>query len=163
MKPADQYQTSEAGYDLIKEFEDCKLIAYPDPKTGGDPWTVGWGATGPGITRGTVWTQKQADERLRSDVQIRERIVAKYVTVPITQGMFDALVSIIFNVGAGSANKDGIIWLKSGKPSTLLRKLNAGDYAGARAEFLKWVSPGSNVEWGLRRRRNAELVLWDSQ
>ena len=161
MNPVSHYSTSSAGYDLIKEFESCKLIAYPDPKTGGDPWTVGWGATGPGIVRGTIWTQKQADDRLIEDVQKRERIVQMYVQVPITQGMFDALVSIVFNVGPGSKSKDGIIWLKNGNPSTLLRKLNQADYSGARAEFLKWVSPGSNVEKGLRRRRTAELALWD--
>jgi lysozyme len=161
MKPAIEYRTSEHGLDLIKSFESCKLVAYPDPKTGGDPWTVGWGATGPGIGPGTVWTQQHADDRLKQDVSEREKIVWRYVKVPITQGMFDALVSIVFNVGFGSTTRDGIIQLKNGQPSTLLRKLNASDYAGARAEFMKWVSPGSNVEKGLKRRRTAEVALWD--
>lgn len=152
--------TSKAGYDLIKAYEACVLQAYPDPKTGGAPWTVGWGATGPGIERGTVWTQSQADQRLVADVSYREDLVRQAVHVPLTQGQFDALVSIVFNVGAGGATRDGIIRLKSGQPSTLLRKLNAGDYAGAGQAFMSWVSPGSAVEKGLTRRRRAELALW---
>lgn len=155
--------TSPAGYALLKEFESCKLTAYPDPKTGGAPWTCGWGATGPGIERGTVWTQSQADQRLVSDVAYREDLVRQAVKVPLTQGQFDAMVSIVFNVGPGSAQKDGIIRLKSGQPSTLLRKLNTGEYTEAGQEFLKWVSPGSAVENGLRRRRLAELDLWNSK
>jgi lysozyme len=149
-------KTSDAGLGIIKAFESCKLTAYPDPKTGGAPWTVGWGATGPGITTGTVWTQEQADARLLADVEERESLVDMAVTVPMTQGQFDAMVSIIFNVGAGSKWKDGIIRLRNGQPSTLLRLLNAGDYAGCADQFMRWVSPGSNVENGLRRRRTAE-------
>lgn len=162
LRPAIEYRTSPEGQNVIKEFEDCKLVAYPDPKTGGDPWTVGWGATGEGIGPGTVWTQAQADHRLTEDLHRFENMVFKYVKAPLTQGMFDALVSIFFNVGPGSMKKDGIARLKNGNPSTLLRKLNAGDYDGARAEFLKWVSPGSNVERGLRRRRLAEIERWDA-
>ncbi|MGJ7508672.1 lysozyme [Variovorax sp. GT1P44] len=153
---------SAVGLDLIKEFESCELKAYPDPKTGGAPWTVGWGATGPGIGPGTVWTQEQADARLASDVGLRETMVNNAVTVPVTQGQFDALVSIVFNVGAGSSSRDGIIRLKDGRPSTLLRKLNARDYQGASEAFDSWISPGSNVENGLRRRRKAEREVFDS-
>ncbi|WP_082755106.1 lysozyme [Variovorax sp. PAMC 28711] len=155
-------QTSKRGVDLIKQFESCKLVAYPDPKTGGDPWTVGWGATGRGIGRGTIWEQSQADQRLAVDIAEREAIVSANVTVPMTQGQFDAMVSIVFNVGAGSASRDGIIRLKDGRPSTLLRKLNAGDYEGASLAFDSWVSPGSNVEKGLRRRRAAERAVFES-
>jgi lysozyme len=152
--------TSKAGIDLIKRYEDCKLVAYPDPKTGGAPWTVGWGATGPDIHEGTVWTQQQADDRLQADIAEREDMVNDAVTVPLTQGQFDAMVSIVFNVGQGSTRKDGIIRLKDGRPSTLLRLLNAGDYAGCADQFLRWVSPGSNVERGLRRRRTEEREMF---
>lgn len=155
-------KTSQAGYDLIKEFEDCQLKAYPDPKTGADPWTVGWGATGPEIGPDTVWTQDQADSRLVQDVGEREAMVEAAVTHPMTQGQFDAFVSIVFNVGHGSTWKDGIIRLKDGRPSTLLRKFNAGDIAGAETEWLKWISPGTNVTKGLLRRRMAELELFRS-
>lgn len=161
MKPAVEYTTSDKGIQLVKDFEGCKLVAYPDPKTGGDPWTVGYGATGSGIGPGTVWTQEHADARLKEDLRQFELLVYKYVKVLLTQGQFDALVSIIFNVGPGSMNKNGIIRLKNGNPSTLLRKLNEGDYTNARAEFMRWVSPGSNVENGLRRRRTAEVKRWD--
>jgi lysozyme len=156
-------KTSSIGLDLIKHFESCKLAAYPDPKTGGAPWTVGWGATGSGIGPGTVWTQEQADARLLEDVGQRETMVNNAVTVPLTQGQFDAVVSIVFNVGAGSKYKDGIIRLKSGQPSTLLRMLNARDYDGCAEQFMRWVSPGSNVENGLRRRRTAERARFLEQ
>lgn len=155
-------KTSKTGYDLIKKFEDFKLKAYPDPKTGAEPWTVGWGATGPDIGPDTVWTQDQADSRLAKNVTEREAMVDGAVTHPMTQGQFDAFVSIIFNVGAGSKWKDGIIRLKDGRPSTLLRKFNMGDIAGAEAEWLKWISPGTNVAKGLLRRRMAELELFRS-
>lgn len=154
---------SKSGIDLIKSFEACKLLAYPDPKTGAAPWTIGWGATGANIKQGVVWSQQQADDRLMEDIGEREAIVGAAVKVPLTQGQFDALVSIVFNVGQGSNSRDGIIRLKDGRPSTLLRKLNAMDYAGASQAFDSWISPGSSVEKGLRRRRSAERVLFDSQ
>ncbi len=155
-------KTSPKGIQLIQQFESCALKAYPDPKTGAAPWTVGWGATGADITPSTEWTQYQADARLLQDLAEREAAVSSAVRVPLRQGQFDALVSIVFNVGAGGANRDGIIRLKNGQPSTLLRKLNAGDYAGASAEFEKWISPGSNVAAGLLRRRKAERALFDA-
>lgn len=151
--------TSEAGYDLIKRFESCRLKAYPDPKSGGDPWTCGWGETR-GVTPDTWWTQDEADRRLVESVRAVENIVSRHVTHEMTQGQFDAFVSIIFNVGPGNQWKDGICRLKDGRPSTLLRKFNEGDEAGAETEWMKWVSPGSNVENGLKNRRMAELALF---
>jgi lysozyme len=156
-------KTSPAGIALIKAFESCKLKAYPDPKTGGAPWTCGWGATGADIGPDTVWTQAQADARLAADIAEREAMVLAAVTHPMTQGEFDAFVSIVFNVGKGSATKDGILRLKSGNPSTLLRKFNAGDIGGAETQWLLWVSPGSSVEHGLFRRRQAELALFRTE
>jgi lysozyme len=152
-------KTSAAGIALIKFFESCVLKAYPDPKTGGAPWTCGWGETS-GVTPDTWWTQSEADRRLAESIEARELIVSRYVTAPMTQGQFDAFVSIIFNVGPGNQYKDGICRLKDGRPSTLLRKFNAGDVAGAEVEWMKWVSPGSAVENGLRNRRAAELKLF---
>lgn len=152
-------KTSQAGIDLIKAFEGCHLKAYPDPKTGGAPWTCGWGETC-GVTKDTWWTQEEADRRLMESIAAREILVSKYVTHPTTQGQFDAFVSIIFNVGAGNQYKDGICRLKDGRPSTLLRKFNAGDIGGCESEWTRWISPGSNVEKGLLRRRMAELKLF---
>lgn len=153
---------SPAGVQLIKDFEGCKLTSYPDPKTGGHPYTVGWGATGAGIGPETVWTQPYADARLLEDIAEREAVINAKVTHPMTQGQFDAFVSILYNVGHGNPRRDGIIELKSGWPSTLLRKFNAGDIGGAETEWCKWVSPGSSVMHGLFRRRQAELVLFRS-
>ena len=157
-------RASSAVRTFLKTKEGLSLTAYPDPKTGGDPWTVGYGATGDGIGPGTVWTLQQAEDRFNEDVAFREELVRQHVSVPLTQGQFDALVSIIYNVGVGSRTRDGIIRLKNGKPSTLLRLLNAGDYRGAREQFFKWVSPGSSVERGLTIRRKQEVEdFWDAE
>jgi lysozyme len=149
-------KTSEAGKELIKGFENCVLKAYPDPKTGGAPWTCGWGTT-EGVTAHTEWTQEQADYHFEADLRIFERLVDKYVVHEKTQGQYDAFVSILYNVGPGNAEKDGIIRLRRGGPSTLLRKFNEGDLAACETEWLKWISPGSWVSKGLLRRRMAEL------
>ena len=155
-------KASQVGRDLIMDFEGCRLEAYPDPKTGGAPWTCGWGATGPSIGPGTVWTQEQADERFDEHLTLFENMVNNAITTEITQGMFDALVSITYNVGPGRPPKDGLTQLKAGAPSTLLRLVNARDFEGAAAQFERWVSPGSNVERGLLRRRQAERRVFES-
>ncbi|MBC7603879.1 MAG: lysozyme [Ramlibacter sp.] len=155
-------KTSEAGIALIKRFESCRLKAYPDPKTGGEPYTCGWGETS-GVTEDTWWTQEEADRRLEESIEAREAIVDRYVTHEMTQGQFDAFVSIIFNVGPGNQWKDGICRLKNGQPSTLLRKFNDGDIGGCEEQWLRWISPGSSVERGLLNRRRAELELFRSE
>lgn len=156
-------KTSERLKTFLKQKESLRLTAYPDPKTGGAPWTVGYGSTGADVREGTVWTQEKADQRFEDDLEQFEFIVNDAVKVPLTQGQFDALVSIVYNVGPGSKYKDGIVRLKDGRPSTLLRKLNEGDYKNARAEFYRWVSPGSGVENGLRIRRGQEVTeFWDA-
>lgn len=156
-------KTGPNGVAVIQHYEGRVLTAYPDPLSGGPPWTCGWGATGAGIGPGTVWTSQQCDDRLVSDLVSRESDASAAIRVPMTQGQFDAFVSLLFNVGHGSPIKDGIVRLRNDYPSTLLRKLNAGDYDGARAEFARWISPGSSVEHGLRRRRAAEQALWDGK
>lgn len=136
------------GLALIKSFEGCKLAAYPDPGTGGDPWTIGWGATGPRIAKGVVWTQAQADQRLTGDVaRFASQVTRALAGAATTQSQFDAMTSFHYNTGA----------LLS---STLLRKHKAGDYAGAAAEFGKWVHAGGHVLPGLVKRRAAEAVLY---
>ena len=126
-------------YVLIRHFESCRLRSYPDPKTGGAPYTIGWGATGAEIGPGITWTQDRADARLEGDVAQREADANNAIRVVVTQGQFDAFVSLLFNVGHGSPIKDGIVRLASGYPSTLLSKLNAGDYEGAGDQFLRWI------------------------
>lgn len=87
--------------------------------------------------------------------------IEKFVTVPLTQGQVDGLCSIIYNVGPGAANiKDGIIWLRNGQHSTLLKKLNAGDYAGAQAQFELWDHVNGVVSDGILARRKGEAEMF---
>lgn len=153
---------SQDGLAVKKYFESCKLIAYADPGSkNGLPWTIGWGHTGPEVVKGLVWTQEQADAALVKDCEKFEMIAQKEIKVPLTQGQFDAMVDILFNTGPGAKGiKDGIITLKSGQPSTLLRKLNAADYAGAAEEFLRWNKNDGKVMLGLCRRRAANRALF---
>ena len=148
-------------YALIRHFESCRLRSYPDPKTGGAPYTIGWGACSAEIGPGITWTQDRADARLEGDVAQREMDANNAIRVVVTQGQYDAFVSLLYNVGAGSSTRDGIVRLKSGAPSTLLACLNAGDYEGAGDQFLRWISPGSSVERGLLKRRTAEQGVWN--
>ncbi|MBB5709694.1 lysozyme [Sphingomonas xinjiangensis] len=136
---------SKECIDLIKAFEGCKLRAYTC--SAGVP-TLGWGATGPDIKLGMVWTQKQAADRLASDVAKFADGVAK-IAGDCSQGQFDALVSFAFNCGLAAL-----------KSSTLLRKHISGDHAGAAKEFLRWNKAGGKVLAGLTRRRAAEAKLY---
>ncbi|HSG56587.1 MAG TPA: lysozyme [Paracoccaceae bacterium] len=143
-------RVSSAGIAHIKHFEGCRLSAYPDPGTGGDPWTIGWGATGAGIAPGTVWTQDQADARLVADVARHAADVVQVIgKAATTQGQFDALVSFHYNTGA------------IGK-ATLTRLHVAGDHAGAARQFARWVFAGGRILPGLVRRREAEAALYRS-
>lgn len=148
---------SENGKSLIKYFETCSLKAYPDPGTGGEPWTIGWGHTGREVRPGVVWTQERCDEQFDIDVSQFERDVDSLVTVGIDQGHFDALVSFAYNVGSDIDADDIAEGLGD---STLLKKLNAGDYDGAALEFPKWCRAGGRVLLGLQRRRWAEQALF---
>jgi lysozyme len=141
-------RTNARGRALIQQFEKCVLKAYPDPGTGGDPWTIGWGECGPDIVKGVVWSQNYADRRFELALVQRERTVERLVKVPLTDNEFAALVSFEYNAGA-LAN------------STLLRMLNAGKPRSEVAEeFRKWVWAGGRVMNGLIRRRAAERDLF---
>jgi GH24 family phage-related lysozyme (muramidase) len=143
------------GVALIKRFEGCakrrpdgSIEAYPDPGTGGAPWTIGWGATGPGIGPGTIWTQAQCDARLEADLNRHAREVADTLgSAPTSQAQFDALVSFHYNTGAIAR-------------AALTRKHVAGDFAGAASEFARWNRAGGRVLPGLVRRRAAEAALY---
>lgn len=143
------------GVMLIKRFEGCarkrrdgRVEAYPDPGTGGAPWTIGWGATGPGIGPGTVWTQDACDARLEADLAQFSREVADALhNAATTQHQFDALVSFHYNTGAIAS-------------ATLTRRHKAGDFEGAAREFARWRFAGGRVMQGLVRRRAAEEALY---
>jgi lysozyme len=151
------------GIALIKRFEGCakqrhdgSIEAYPDPGTGAEPWTIGWGATGADhvhggrIGPGTIWTQQQCDERLARDLVRYARDVARALgSAPTTQGQFDAMVSFHYNTGAIAR-------------ATLTKRHVAGDFAGAAAEFARWNKAGGKVLRGLVRRRAAEAELYQS-
>lgn len=148
-------RASADGVMLMHYFESCSLKAYPDPGSkNGEPWTIGWGHTGPEVKPGLAWTQQQADDAFIADLRHFERGVTSLVNVPLTQGQFDALVSFAYNVGL-DIDSDTIA--EGLGDSTLLRKLNAGDYAGAALEFLKWNKNDGKPMRGLTRRRHAEM------
>ncbi|MDR5757040.1 lysozyme [Caballeronia sp. LZ035] len=134
---------------LTKASEGCVLVAYADPASGGDPWTCGYGATGEGIARGTVWTQARADARLTADLLRFGAAVDKLVTVPLSPQQKAALVDFAFNVGTGSLGT-----------STLLKLLNGGDYAGAADQFDLWVKASGKTMAGLVKRRARERSLF---
>lgn len=138
---------SDKGMALTESFEGCKLEAYRDIV---GVWTNGYGNTH-GVVPGSVITQEQAEADLASNIEGSVYVVNKVVTVPLTQGQFDALVDFVFNLGSGAFQS-----------STLLRKLNAGDYSGASAEFPKWNHAGGVEVAGLTRRRLAEQALFNS-
>jgi len=142
-------RTSAAGITLIKRWESLHLTAYRDP--GGVP-TIGWGHTGPDVYMGLTITSRRAQDLFDQDLRDAESAVFRYITVPLTQGQFDALVSFVFNVGAGAL-----------ATSRLRRKLNARDYAGAAAEFDRWVydkEASPDPLPGLVSRRNQEQALF---
>ena len=146
---------SPAGIALIKRFEGCarrgrdgQFKTYPDPGTGGAPWTIGWGATGKGIARGTVWSQARCDARLEVDlVRFALEVTRALGGAPASQNQFDALVSFHYNTGAIAK-------------ATLTRLHRAGRFAEAADEFGKWVNAGGKRLPGLVRRRSAEAALY---
>lgn len=156
----------QAAVDLVKEAEGLRLTAYPDPATGGAPWTIGYGHTGPDVRPGLRITEARAEQLLQADLAAAAAVVDRAVTVDLTDAQRGALLAFVMNVGAGrkakgrDAGKDGFVMLKTGQPSTLLRKLNLGDVAGAAAEFGKWTRGASKVMPGLVKRRAAEAALF---
>lgn len=148
---------SAVGIMLIKQFEGCArkrpdglVEAYPDPGTGSAPWTIGWGATGRGVTADTVWTQQQCDDRLASDLRrYADDVSDELGAAPTTQAQFDAMVSFHYNTGAI-------------RRATLTRLHRAEDYHGALSEFARWNRAGGRVMKGLTRRRIAEARLYSN-
>lgn len=150
-------KTSEKGLDLIKQFEGFKDYVYMCPA--GLP-TIGYGhvidSKSVALTKAAPRiTREKAEQLLKNDVKEAENAINSSVKVNISQGQFDALVSLIYNWGAYNF-----------KISLGLRKLNAGDYGGAADEFFSKVRGIVNIDSkfsnGLYRRRQAELELWQS-
>jgi lysozyme len=142
--------TNAAGLSLIRQAEGLRLRAYLCPA---NVWTIGYGTTAypdkRKVQRGDKCTEQQAADYLANDVKGFERAVAAMVTAPLTENQFSALVSFAYNVGISAL-----------RGSTLLRLLNAGDYAGAADQFLRWNRAAGRVLTGLTVRRRAERALF---
>jgi lysozyme len=138
-------KTSPAGIKAIEGYEGCRLTAYQDSV---GVWTIGVGHT-IGVVPGMTITQEEADDLLAEDLANAEAAVNSLVKVPLSQPQFDALASLVFNIGPGAF-----------RSSTLLRKLNAGDYEGAAAEFPRWCRAGDQILPGLEKRRAAEAAMF---
>jgi len=136
---------NKAGLDIIKEFEELRLEAYLCPA--GVP-TIGWGHTR-GVKLGQTITEEQAEGFLLEDTHEAELAIQRLVHTPLTQNQFDALVSLVFNIGIANF-----------KSSTLLKKLNTGDTVGTANEFNKWVYSKKIKLRGLVRRRDKERLLF---
>ena len=139
---------SDAGIALTKGFEGLRLTAYRDCA---GVLTIGYGHTGADVVEGLVIDEARAEELLRNDLREAVDCVNRGVTATIAQNQFDALVDFCFNVGCGAFLN-----------STLLRKVNAADFAGAAAQFALWVHAGGEVVPGLVRRRKAEAALFQA-
>lgn len=138
-------QANSAAVALIKQFEGFRDRAYRDSV---GVWTIGYGHTKtahPGMTI----TAERGDVLLAADLRDAESAIERLVTVDLGDNEFGALVSFVFNLGAANLAK-----------STLLKKLNAGDRAGAAREFLRWDKAGGKTLPGLSARRHAEMELF---
>lgn len=137
---------NQKGIDLIKSTEGCKLKAYRDT---GNVLTIGWGHTGPDVKEGLIWSQEQADAALKKDITKTEKDLLKLIKVDLNENQLSALVSFVFNIGIGQF-----------KSSTLLKKLNAGDYEEAANQLLRWNKDNGKVLNGLIKRRSWEKTLF---
>lgn len=140
---------SAKGLAFIGNHEGLRLEAYPDPATGGAPWTVGYGHTGPEVVPGYTVTTEKALEDLQTDSEWAARAVTQEVMVPLSQNQFDALCSLVYNIG-----------VRNFQNSTLLRLLNGGHYADAAAQFLVWDMAAGKHMAGLAARRADEKALF---
>lgn len=143
-------RTSAQGLGLIHMHEGLRLETYWDHLAG--VWSIGWGHTGDDVYPGRKITEGEASELLRQDVITAERAIRHRVLVQLRQNEFDALVSLVYNLGPGE--------VLNPKTSTLKRKLDSGDLAGAAGEFTRWNTSGGETVEGLVLRRWREAGLW---
>jgi lysozyme len=148
----------KSGIDIIKRFEGCHLKAYPDPLSGGKPYTVGWGSTrkkdGTPFALGETITQEEADNLLEQ--QLLTAYLPALAKIPHFISMSDeqvgALLSFAYNLGANFYGSEGF--------ETISRRLRNKEWDLVPEALLLYRNPGSNVEAGLKRRRIAEGALW---
>lgn len=151
----DNQTINEAGFRLVQEFEGYaeqlgdgtdRVRAYRDS---GGVLTIGFGHTGSDVTEDLIITREQAEQLLQEDLQEAEDAVSNLVTVPLNENQFSALVSFVFNLGAGEL-----------EDSTLLELLNQGRYPEAADQFLRFNTVDGEPIEGLTRRREAERQLF---
>jgi lysozyme len=152
---------SKDGLDKIAQYEgyherlpDGSCKAYQKTYNGKkDKWTNGFGCT-EGVYEGLIWTRAEADEAFEKELSKFESAVTRLVTVELNQNQFDALVSFAYNVGLGAGKIPGF------SNSTLLRKLNKGDYTGAADQFQYWNHVNGKPVDSLTQRRASEKNLF---
>ena len=139
------------GEKLIKQFESCKLFAYKVDKSE-KYYTIGWGHYGADVKKDMKISKERANELFRNDIKCFENIVNSCVKVPITQSMYNSLVSFTYNVGEGAF-----------KNSSLLKYINKKQFKKASNEFKKWNKCGGKVLKGLVRRRMLEKIEFERE
>jgi lysozyme len=152
----EEFTLSAKGAALVKSFESCLQAAGPGTFK---PYicpagvlTIGWGHTnhhGRSFDAGSIWTQEECDAAFLEDMHHFEQRVRNLVKVQLDQDQFDALVSFAYNCGEGNL-----------RASTLLKKVNAGEFESAAHEFHKWNKGNGKVLAGLVRRRGCEALLF---
>lgn len=140
---------SKDGLALTERFEGCSLTAYQDMV---GVWTIGYGHTGRDVIPGLTITQDQAEALLSSDIAGAVAYVNQVVTTALQQNQFDALVDFVFNLGRAAFGG-----------STMLKQLNAGNFAVAATQFVLWDHAGGQVVRGLLLRRQAEQEMFQGQ
>ena len=141
---------------LIKPFEgyakklsDGSCKAYPDPGTGGHPWTIGYGSTGPSVNKDTVWTLEQADQALEEHIlYFCTGVLQQCPNLINYPYKLASIISFAYNVGLGNL-----------RISTLKKRILSEDWVGAQEEIVKWNKANGRVLNGLTKRRQAEAIL----
>lgn len=136
---------SQACRDLIASFEGLRFTAYKDQN--GIP-TIGYGHTD-GVQMGDICNKQQAEEWLDEDLEEVDQALARLVNVPLTQNQYDALASLVYNIGAEHFSG-----------STVRRRLNQGNFQAAADAMMMWRYAGGEVSIGLLHRREAERKLF---
>ncbi len=139
------HQTNQACIDVIKEFEGVRLNAYKGP---GGHWLIGYGHKA-GVFKGMSISQAEAENMLKQDLQLVENNVNRLVKVNINENQFSALVCLAYNIGWGNFAS-----------STLLRKLNSGDFDEAANQFAVWRKVNGNVNSHQVKRRAVERDIF---
>ena len=138
-------KVSQECVDLVKFFEGFEANAYLCPA---NVWTIGYGRTR-NVQEGDVVNERQAERDLLEELDEFANQVLNTVKVELLQHQLDALTSWTYNLGVGNLQS-----------STLLKKLNTGDYESVPSEMVRWNKAGGKVLAGLTRRREAEAELW---